>query len=193
MARARSVEKQQAILQSAVREIAIAGLGASTARIAKGAGLAEGTIFTYFASKDELLNELYIALKTDVYQRIHQHFPHHAALYERARHIWIEYLRWALEKPQEQTVSVLLSLSPMISAVTRERLGDVRSAVTETMEELGKCGAFENLPPGFAASAMSAMQASVLELAGKRPGYSKKRYSQKLIEPAFAAFWRMAQ
>jgi AcrR family transcriptional regulator len=188
MARARSVEKQQAILQSAVREIADAGLGASTARIAKGAGLAEGTIFTYFASKDELLNELYVALKTEVYRRIDRNFPHHAGLYERARHIWTEYLRWALEKPQEQTVSVLLNLSPMISRVTRERLGDARSAVSETMEELGKCGAFKNLPPGFAASAMSAMQAAVLELANKRP-----RYSRKLIEPAFAAFWKMAQ
>jgi AcrR family transcriptional regulator len=188
MARARSVEKQQAILQSAVREIADAGLSASTARIAKGAGLAEGTIFTYFRSKDELLNELYIALKTDVYQRIDRNFPHQAGLHERARHIWTEYLRWALEKPQEQTVSVLLNLSPVISTVTKDRLRDARNAVTQTMGELSKCGAFKNLPPGFAASTMSAMQASVLELATKGP-----RYSSKLIEPAFAAFWRMAQ
>jgi hypothetical protein len=56
------------------------------------------------------------------------------------------------------------------------------------MEELGKCGAFKSLPPGFAASAMLAMQTSVLDLASKRP-----RQSRKLIEPAFAAFWKMAQ
>jgi AcrR family transcriptional regulator len=188
MARARSVEKQQAILQSAIREIAEVGLGASTAKIAKGAGLAEGTMFTYFASKDELLNELYVALKMDVYQRLDQRFPHQGSLYERVRHIWTEYLRWAMEKPQQQTVSVLLNLSPAISSVTRERLGEVRSAVTRTMEELGKCEAFKGLPPGFAASAMLAMQTSVLELASKKP-----RQGRKLIEPAFAAFWKMAQ
>ncbi len=60
MARVKSPEKRQALLQSAVHAIAKAGLGASTAKIATGAGLAEGTMFTYFPSKDDLLNELYI-------------------------------------------------------------------------------------------------------------------------------------
>jgi AcrR family transcriptional regulator len=87
MARARSPEKRQAILQAAVREIAEAGLGASTGRIARSAGLAEGTMFTYFSSKDNLLNELYIELKTDVYRRIHADFPKDSTLRERARHI----------------------------------------------------------------------------------------------------------
>ena len=188
MARVRSVEKQQAILQSAVREIADIGLGASTARIAKGAGLAEGTIFTYFASKDELFNELYAALKTDVYLHIHQDFPQHAELYARVRHIWRQYLDWALRKPQEQKVSVLLDLSPTISTATRKRLDEVRGAVTQTMQELGNCGAFKDLPPGFASSAMLAMQTPVLELANRKP-----RQTQELIDQAFDAFWRLAQ
>ena len=46
MARAKSEEKRQAILRAAVREIARSGLGASTAKIAKGADVAEGTLFT---------------------------------------------------------------------------------------------------------------------------------------------------
>src|ERR1700742_4912466 len=102
MARARSPEKRQAILKAAVHEIAEAGLGASTARIAKSAGLAEGTMFTYFSSKDDLLNELYLELKTDVYRRINANFPKDSGLRERVRHIWTVYLRWALEKPAER-------------------------------------------------------------------------------------------
>ncbi len=188
MARAKSPEKRQALLQSAVHEIAEAGLGASTAKIAKGAGLAEATMFTYFSSKDELLNELYIELKTEAYRRILADFPHGSALRERARHIWTEYLRWAMEKPAERKVSVLLNLSTVVSAATRDRMSAERGFVAETMGELGERGAFKTLPAGFASSAMTAMQEAVMDMAAKKP-----RQKAVLVEQAFDAFWRMAK
>jgi len=188
MARARSPEKRQAILQSAVREIASSGLGVSTARIARGAALAEGTMFIYFASKDDLLNELYLELKTETFRCIHAGFPHGSSLRERARHIWTEYLHWAMDKPEERKVSVLLNLSAIISEATREQIYAQRGAVVQTMDELGERGAFKDLPTGFASSAMVAMQEAVMEMAAKKP-----RQKEKLIEQAFDAFWRMAK
>lgn len=188
MARARSPEKRQALLDSAVRAIAETGLGASTTTIAKGAGLAEGTMFTYFASKEELLNELYVELKTEVYDRIHAGFPYKAGLRERVRHIWTEYLRWAMERPEARRVSVLLNLSAVVSAATREKMGAERGVVTETMEELSRRGAFQDLPAGFASSAMVAMQEAVMDMAAKKP-----RQKAMLIERGFEAFWQMAK
>ena len=87
MARVKSPAKRQAILQAAVREIAKAGLRASTSNIAKSSAIAEGTLFTYFATKNELLNELYIGLKSDVYRRINDDFPHKRELRLRVRHV----------------------------------------------------------------------------------------------------------
>jgi len=188
MARARSPEKRQAILQAAVREIAEAGLGASTARIANGAGFAEGTMFTYFSSKEDLLNELYIELKTEVYLRINVGFPRESGLRECVQHIWTEYLQWAMEKPAERKVSVLLNLSTVVSVATRDRISAERGAVTQTMDELDERGAFRDLPAGFASSAMTAMQEAVMDMATNKP-----RQRAILIEKAFDAFWRMAK
>jgi AcrR family transcriptional regulator len=188
MARVKSPEKRLAILRAAVCEIAQVGLGASTARIAKGAGLAEGTMFTYFATKDDLLNELYIELKTEAYRRIQAGFPHGSGLRERVRHIWTEYLLWATENPDERKVSVLLNLSAIVTVATRERVGADREAVIQAMGELGERGAFKDLPAGFASSAMTAMQEAVMEMAAKKP-----RQKAILIERAFEAFWRMAK
>jgi len=56
MARMRSPEKRKALLEAAVLEIDASGLSAPTSRIASRAGVAEGTLFTYFANKDALLN-----------------------------------------------------------------------------------------------------------------------------------------
>jgi len=188
MARARSVEKQAAILQSATREIANHGMKASTAKIAQGAGLAEGTIFTYFASKELLFNELYITLKLEVYERINQGFPHGAALRARACHIWTQYLRWAIEKPQNHKASVLLNLSALISEDTRANLEVIRGPVKQTMGEVDRIGVFRELPKGFAASAMIALQSPVIELVTQHP-----RRSRGLIQGAFDAFWKMAE
>lgn len=188
MARLKSPEKRQALLRSAVREIAEGGLGVSTAKIAKSAGLAEGTMFRYFVSKNDLLNELYIELKTEAYRLIHVDFPHEAGLRERAQHIWTAYLRWAMERPEDRKVLVLLNLSMVISAKTREQMNVERGALVQTMNELGKRGAFKDLPSEFPSSSMMAMQEAVTEMAARNP-----RQKAKLVERAFDAFWRMAK
>lgn len=63
MARPKSEDKKQALLEAAAAAFAQSGIAASTSAIARSAGVAEGTLFRYFATKDELLNELYLAIK----------------------------------------------------------------------------------------------------------------------------------
>lgn len=63
MARPKSEDKKQALLEAATAAFAQSGIAASTSAIARSAGVAEGTLFRYFATKDELLNELYLAIK----------------------------------------------------------------------------------------------------------------------------------
>jgi AcrR family transcriptional regulator len=188
MARARSPEKRQALLAAAIREIAASGLGASTASIARAAALAEGTLFTYFPSKDLLFNELYLELKSGVYRHIHADFPLDAPLRDRAHHIWTRYLSWTLANPEGRKASVLLHLSPIISPETKAQVDALSGPIARTMQEFAQHGAFQDLPPGFAASAMSAMQDAVIEMAIQKP-----RQKSRLIEQAFDAFWRMAQ
>jgi len=55
MARPKSDDKRNAILAAAIEVVAEQGLAAPTAKIAKLAGVAEGSLFTYFATQDELL------------------------------------------------------------------------------------------------------------------------------------------
>ena len=65
MARPKSEDKKQALLEAATAAFAQSGIAASTALIARNAGVAEGTLFRYFATKDDLLNALYLHLKQD--------------------------------------------------------------------------------------------------------------------------------
>ena len=66
MARPRSDDKRSAILAAAIRVIAAQGLSAPTAAIAAEAGVSNGSLFTYFPTKGDLLNQLYIEIKTEM-------------------------------------------------------------------------------------------------------------------------------
>lgn len=58
MARPKSDEKRNAILEAATRVIVAQGLSAPTAGIAKEADIANGSLFTYFETKADLFNHL---------------------------------------------------------------------------------------------------------------------------------------
>jgi AcrR family transcriptional regulator len=67
VARPRSEDKRNAILNAATRVFAERGLTAApTSEISKEAGVAEGTLFTYFRTKDDLMNSLYQEIKLEV-------------------------------------------------------------------------------------------------------------------------------
>jgi AcrR family transcriptional regulator len=185
MARVRSPEKRSAILHAAVHEIAEAGLGAPTAKIAQRAGVASGTLFTYFVNKEELLNELYLELKSEVYVSVNAGFPHKGSLERRAQHICLSFLDWAIEFPEKRKVSVLLHISDLITPDTRARIAVERATVDATLSELGSRVALRGLPQGFAAATMSAMQEATMDFIARQPKQRKQ-----IIERAFQVFWR---
>jgi AcrR family transcriptional regulator len=75
MAKPKSEDKRNAILSAAVQVFAKRGLGAPTAAITKAAGIAEGSLFTYFKTKDELVNALYCELKLELADSMMSGFP----------------------------------------------------------------------------------------------------------------------
>jgi len=67
VARPKSEDKRNAILDAATRVFAERGLTAApTSEISKEAGVAEGTLFTYFKTKDDLMNALYREIKLEL-------------------------------------------------------------------------------------------------------------------------------
>ena len=186
MARLRSPEKRRAILEATVEEIAQSGLGASTSKIARRAGIAEGTLFTYFSTKEDLLNQLYLELKTEVYERVNKAFPKEGDLRVRIQNIWTSYLDWAIENPLKRKASVQLNVSDILSAETRASSTEQRRNIHDALHELGQRCAIYDLPPGFAASSLSAMQEAAMDLIAKQPKQRKL-----LTERAFDAFWRI--
>ena len=99
MARPRSADKRNAILTAATTIFAERGLGAATSAISASAGVAEGTLFTYFKNKDELVNVLYRELKLELGDAMMSGYPRRKTVKDRVRHVWNAYLTWGLSHP----------------------------------------------------------------------------------------------
>src|SRR6266436_7214244 len=102
MARPLSEDKRTAILEAAAEVVATVGVSAPTAKIAKGAGVAEGTLFTYFANKDELLNRLYLELKMDLRDAMMTGYPSGKRIVDRSRYVWDRYIGWGSAHPLQR-------------------------------------------------------------------------------------------
>jgi AcrR family transcriptional regulator len=111
MARPRSDDKRNAILDAALRVFAERGtVNAPTSAISKAAGVAEGTLFTYFKTKDELMTELYLELRQE-FSRHMGEFPYEADARARLRYIWDKYLDLAALHPERLKVLAQLRAS----------------------------------------------------------------------------------
>jgi AcrR family transcriptional regulator len=185
MARPRSEDKRAAILEAAAEAVAALGVSAPTAKIAREAGVAEGTLFTYFANKDELLNRLYLELKTDLRDAVMAGYPSGGSLVDRSRHFWDRYIGWGSAHPLQRKALRQLAVSDRISEETKKLLGDAFAEFNGMMRECAAGGAMKHQPPAFATAIMSAIADTTMDFIAREPAQAK-RY----IKAGFDAFWK---
>jgi AcrR family transcriptional regulator len=104
MAKPKSEDKRNAILSAATQVFAERGLGAPTAAITSAAGIAEGSLFTYFKTKDDLINALYRELKLELADSMMSNFPRKQSVRHRLEHVWDGYVRWGVANSDRQKV-----------------------------------------------------------------------------------------
>jgi AcrR family transcriptional regulator len=116
LARPKSEGKRNAILDAATRVFAERGLTAApTSEISKQAGVAEGTLFTYFETKGDLVNALYRAIKLELADAMMSGFPRKKRVRTRLRHVLDGYVNWGMKHPEQRKVLAQLQVSGMLS------------------------------------------------------------------------------
>jgi AcrR family transcriptional regulator len=111
VARPRSDDKRNAILSAAIRVIASQGLSAATATIAEEAGVSNGSLFTYFETKADLLNQLYLELKAEMAAAALDGLPTKSGIRKQVLHMWAHSLSWAISNPEKRRTLAHLGVS----------------------------------------------------------------------------------
>jgi AcrR family transcriptional regulator len=186
MARPRSEDKRNAIIEAATRVIGTHGLSAPTAMIAKEAGVSNGSLFAYFETKADLLNRLYVGLKAEMAEVALDGLATESDIRTQMFHMWSHLLRWAISCPEKRRTLAHLSVSRDITSETRQNANDELAGVIQLVERGRENGPMRDAPLGFVAALMTALLDATSDYMIQDPANADKH-----CMAAFDAFWRM--
>jgi AcrR family transcriptional regulator len=176
VARPKSEDKRNAILDAATRVFAERGLTAApTSEISKEAGVAEGTLFTYFKTKDELMNALYREIKLELADSMMSGFPRKKSVRTRLRHVWDGYVNWGMTNREKRRVLAQLNVSGMLSKESIEAGSapfiEMQNTIRDAME---RHILRADLPMELISKTMAALAEATMDLIVLKPVMAKK-------------------
>lgn len=185
MARPKSDDKRNAIMDAAVRVIVKQGLSAPTAAIAREAGVANGTLFTYFVTKADLLNALYLELKAAMAAAALEGLPPRAKMRDQFAHLWTHWTRWAVEFPDKRRALAHLSVAEEITPATRAASHRTMAVLGQMLDQARARGPLRHSPMPFVVSLMNAMAEATMDFMVSDPARADKH-----SQAGFEALWR---
>jgi AcrR family transcriptional regulator len=174
MARLKSDGKREAILSAATSVFAEGGLSAPTSAISKAAGIAEGTLFTYFPTKDDLLNALYRQLKLELAEVLMSGFAWKKDLRAKLQHIWDAFVDWGVANPHARKVLAQLKVSDKLTGETKAVGAAAFAEVAALGREAIAQGEIRDLPVEFLIAMLDAMTQSTMELSALNPSMAAR-------------------
>ena len=185
MPRPKSDEKRAAILEAATRVIVMQGLSAPTMVIAKEAGVANGSLFTYFATKTDLFNQLYLELKMEMATGA-MNIPVNAEVHEQFFDLWKKWMNWAISNPEKRRALAQLSVSDEITPETRAAGHKMMAPVADLLERARANGPMQKVSKGFLVALMNSVAEATMDFMTQDPANAKKHSKE-----GFDALWRM--
>ncbi|MCC4635419.1 TetR/AcrR family transcriptional regulator [Xanthomonas dyei] len=185
MARPLSQEKRKALLTSAAELVATLGTGAPTAKIAQAAKVSEGTLFTYFPTKEDLLNQLYLEIESGFAEAILAPYPGGENGRKQLRLLWNRLIDWGLANPTRRKAMRQLKVSDRINATIRNRCEAKFHETHATVERSLSGHADPALMPFYIDTVLFGLTEIVIEAIVINP-----QDGEKIRNAGFDLFWK---
>jgi AcrR family transcriptional regulator len=186
MARPKSEDKRNALMAAATHVIAAQGLSAPTAVIAREAGVSNGSLFTYFDTKADLFNNLYLQLKSGMATASLAGLPVDAPLREQFCQMWSNWMRWATSNPERRRALTLLDVSDEITQEARAESHQAMGEVAGMLEEARSKGPMRDAPMEFVVAMMNSLAEATMDFTINDPANADAHR-----RVGFDALWRI--
>ena len=186
MARPKSEDKRNAIIDAATHLFAERGLTAApTSEISKQAGVAEGTLFTYFKTKDDLINALYREIKLELADAMMSDFPRKKNVRTRLRHVWDRYVNWGIANSKQRKALAQLQVSEVVTKESKDAGGapfvEFQTMIRDAIEQR----VFrDDLPVELISKSLAALVEATIDLTVSNPSKAKA-----YRDSGFQMFW----
>lgn len=173
-------------MAAATRVIVAQGLSAPTAMIAQEAGVANGSLFTYFETKAEMFNALYLELKAGMASAAMTGLPTGADLRQQLFFVWSKWMAWAVANPDQRRALAQLGMSDEITPATRAAGHKTMAGIAELMQRSRAHGPMRDAPMAFVAAIMNSLAETTMDFMVQEPAHADKH-----CKVGFEALWRV--
>lgn len=174
------------IYRATLRLVTEKGLaGITMGQIAKEAGLATGTVYIYFTSKEALINSLFAVCRKTSADGYFRDFDPSATFRDGFRKVWLNILRYRTEKFEEAIFLEQCYHSPFITAGSREMADQALQPLFSLIERGKKDRQIRNIDTPWL---LAFMIGSINEVI-KHAHYNDKKLSKHLQEQLFDFCW----
>ncbi len=179
-------EKEQKILDAALILFVERGFhGTSTAEIAKTAGVATGTLFHYFKTKEDLINSLYLYTKEGMYCEIEGQFHDEAPLKDNLKELWCKFIDFAVKNPHKFQFILTFHTSPYITTLTKEQLETQTDALLDVYKKGIQDKEIKEVPFEIILEFFWGNVVSTLNYINKYP----EKLGAETLDQSFELFW----
>jgi len=179
--------KKQKIMDAALELFVEKGFDATpTAEISKKAGVATGTLFHHFGTKEELINSIYLSIKKDFANSLIASIDKKTATKSQIRQLWLGMLEYSVNNPNKANFLHNFGYSNYITKETHIEIEETFNFAVKIMIQGIEEEIIKPMPQDFFAEVFSGLF------------YALTRYfinnSQKFQDPeyqkmAFDLFW----
>jgi len=167
--RLKSEDRRNAILSAATEVVAERGVRASTAAIAAAAGVGEGSLFTYFKSKDELLNALYREIKLDMANAMMSGFPRRLNVRRKLQHVWNSYVDWGMQNPLQNRALRQIEIWAGVTEESKKAGSAPFLEIQQMADEATEQHLLRDVPLELIGAAVGALAQMTMELLERNP------------------------
>lgn len=180
-------DKRIKILNAALELFVVHGFhGTPTSLIANRAGVANGTLFHYFKSKEQLITTLFLETKDKYFISITEQFDKSLDLKEKVKLIWRNTIDWALNNPIDFRFIQLYHNSPYISQLTHEELSRYTNFFIENLEEGKRAGILKDMESELLFQISTYQIFGLIFYLFENP---EKAKNNSVLESAFKSYW----
>ncbi len=183
------MSKKQDIMAATLDLIHEEGLQSVTfSKIFKKANVGSGTVYNYFANKEELVNAVYKEARTHMGEYLLQGYNPDASLYERFKCLQLNRLKFGIDSPKEFLFIDSFSFSPYISPDLRN-MGDAlhsSDVVISLIVEGQKQGIMKEMDPHLCHQLIHGIISSIVK------GYYIQKYplDEVQVQQVLEASWK---
>lgn len=184
------MDKQKELLAAAMKLFVEFGFhGTPTSKIAKEAGVANGTLFHYYKTKDDLIVALYVDIKMRMAGCLMTGLENESSIKGKMKSLYLSTMYWAMDNQYEFRFIQQFHSSPFLSKVTPEEIKDQATAHLRMIEDGIAQKIIKPLPVDFIYTLIMSHVFGVYQYLTTNEMDAEKR--KAVIEETFEMLWNM--